>query len=157
MMMVRPQEPDDKKNGSQTHATGIGPKDPANHPRLLISNPLVEAVKAGADPQSVIPDDAIIVRGGKAYQPRPGNIVSAQMGTDAKSAASGLPHGSVRITTAGEIRAAGGTVKLAPEPAWRGGPLNTWHVNVTEGLQPAFPQEEGANPVPTEERLRRPK
>lgn len=110
------------------------PGDPlANHPRLVNKNPLVDELAKGADPKTVIPDDTVIVRGGRNYQPQPGEKISAQMGSSVGEAASGLPHGTVRVATAGAIRAAGGTVELIPEDAWKGGPPNTWHVNVTEG------------------------
>jgi hypothetical protein len=75
------------------------------------------------------------------------------MGATATEASSGLPHGTVRVTTAGEIRAAGGTVELAPEAVYPGGPVNTWHVNVTEGTNPVFPAQGQANPIPKEGRL----
>ena len=54
-------------------------------------------------------------------------------------AAAGLPHGTIQLTTAGEIRAAGGTVELVPEAAYPGGPLNTWHVSITAVVNPASP------------------
>ena len=104
----------------------------------------------------VIPDDAIIVRGGRQYAAKPGDVMSAQMGSSVSEAASGLPHGTVRTTTAGKIRAAGGTVALVPEPAWPGGPLNTWHVNVTEGAAPVFPADGIPNPVAANDRLKPP-
>jgi hypothetical protein len=125
----------------------------ASHPRIANTNPLVEQLATGADPKTVVPDHTVIVRGGQNYVPQPGDIISAQMGADISDAASGLPHGTIRTATAGAIRAAGGTVELAPEPVHRGGPVNTWHVNVTEGPQPAFPGDGIANPVPKPRRL----
>ena len=125
----------------------------ASHPRITHVNPLVEQLAAGADPKTVVPDHTVIVRGGQNYEPQPGDIISAQMGADVPDAASGLPHGTIRVATAGAIRAAGGTVELDPEPVHRGGPVNTWHVNVTEGPQPAFPIAGIANPVPKSGRL----
>jgi hypothetical protein len=130
------------------------PSNPlANHPRLVNKNPLADALAKGADPRTVIPDAAVIVRGGQNYQPHPGAVISAQMGANTEDAASGLPHGTIRIATAGEIRAAGGAVELDPEPAWKGGPVNTWHVKVTEGSQPAFPGQHIRNPVGKGDRL----
>ena len=128
----------------------------ASHPRIANINPLIEQLAAGADPKTVIADDTPIVRGGRNYQPKPGDVTSAQMGWDLADAAAGLPHGTIRVTTAGDIRAVGGTVELAPEPAWEGGPDNTWHVNVTEGSHPAFPAESVPNPVKSADRLKRP-
>jgi hypothetical protein len=127
--------------------------DISQHPRIANPNPLVQQLAAGANPETVVPDSAIIVRGGQAYTHQPGNIISAQMGSNAAEAAAGLPHGTVRITTAGEIRAAGGKVELAPEAIYPGGPANTWHVNVTEGATPAFPVTGTPNPVPKAQRL----
>jgi hypothetical protein len=75
------------------------------------------------------------------------------MGSSAAEGAAGLPHGTVRVTTAGEIRAAGGAVELVPEPVYPGGPLNTWHVNITEGANPAFPAQGTPSPVPKAQRL----
>ena len=127
-----------------------------NHPRLANKNPLVRDLERGADPKTVVPDDAVIVRGGANYKHEPGNIISAQMGDSVKNAASGFNYGTIRPTTAGEIRAAGGTVELIPEPAWEGGPVNTWHVNVIEGPKPSFPEKSMTTPVPKSERLARP-
>jgi hypothetical protein len=143
---------------ANTPQEGLAPSNPlANHPRIANTNPLVDELEAGANPKTVVPDDAVIVRGGKEYQPEPGNIISSQMDlTSVSDAASGLPHGTIRVTTAGEIRATGGTVELIPEPAWEGGPINTWHVNVTEGSEPAFPSETVANPAAAKARLKPP-
>jgi hypothetical protein len=79
------------------------------------------------------------------------------MGSSIEDAASGLPHGTVRATIAGDIRSAGGTIELMPERAWEGGPDNTWHVNVTEGPRPVFPGEAMPTPVPSQRRLKLPK
>jgi hypothetical protein len=127
--------------------------DISQHPRIANPNPLVKLLEAGADPKTVVPDDVIIVRVGQTYAHQPGNIISAQMGPSAAEAAAGLPHGTVRVTTAGEIRAAGGTVELVPEAVYPGGPLNTWHVNITEGVNPAFPAQGSPSPVPKAQRL----
>ncbi len=127
--------------------------DISQHPRIVNPNPLVEQLEAGGNPSTVVPDSAIIVRGGRAYAPQPGNVISARMGSSATEAAAGLPHGTVRVTTAGEIRAAGGMVELVPEAAYPGGPLNTWHVNITEGANPAFPAQGIPSPVPKAQRL----
>jgi hypothetical protein len=132
---------------------GPGKMDISQHPRIANPNPLAKLLEAGADAKTVVPDSAIIVRGGQAYTHQPGSILSAQMGSSATEAAAGLPHGTVRITTAGAIRAAGGTVELAPEAVYPGGPLNTWHVNITEGVSPAFPAHGSPNPVPKAQRL----
>jgi len=127
--------------------------DISQHPRIANPNPLVKLLEAGANRKTVVPDSAIIVRGGQAYTHQSGNVISAQMGSSAAEAASGLPHGTVRITTAGEIRAAGGTVELVPEPVYLGGPVNTWHVSITEGASPAFPRQVTPSPVTKANRL----
>jgi hypothetical protein len=135
-----------------------GLSDPlSSHPRIANTNPLVDQIRAGADAKAVVPDGAIIVRGGRNYQHQDGNVISAQMGANLEDTASGLPHGTVRATTAGHIRSSGGAVELMPEPAWEGGPDNTWHVNVTEGPVPVFPEEGTPNPVPSQARLKLPK
>jgi len=64
--------------------------DISQHPRIANPNPLVKLLEAGADPKTVVPDSAIIVRGGKAYTHQRGNIISAQMGSNAASAAVGF-------------------------------------------------------------------
>jgi len=62
-------------------------------------------------------------------------------------AAAGVPHGQIRASTAGEIRAGGGTVDVAPELT-RSGVLNEQHVNVClgPGSCPFGPLQ--PNPVP---------
>jgi hypothetical protein len=127
--------------------------DVSKHPRIANPNPLVKLLNTGADPKTIVPDDTIIVRGGQAYCHQAGISISAQMGLTYEEAASGLPHGTIRITTAGNIRAAGGSVELMPEAVYPGGPLNTWHVNITEGAMPAFPPQIIPNPVPKAQRL----
>jgi hypothetical protein len=127
--------------------------DISRHPRIANPNPLVKQLEAGANPKTVVPDSAIIVRGGQAYNHQPGNVISAQMGSSAAEAAAGLPHGTVRVTTAGAIRAAGGTVELVPEAVYPGGPFNTWHVDITEGANQAFPTQGTPSPVPKAQRL----
>jgi hypothetical protein len=98
-------------------ANQVGASDHlAKHPRIANKNPLVDSVAGGADAKRVIPGDAVIVRGGRTYQPRTGEVISGQLGSNATEAASGIPHGTIRVTSAGEIRAQGGTVEPAPEP-----------------------------------------
>jgi hypothetical protein len=127
--------------------------DISQHPRIANPNPLIKQLDAGANSKTVVPDDAIIVRGGQAYTAQAGKVISAQMGASAAEAAAGLPLGTVRVTTAGEIRAAGGAVELVPEAVYPGGPLNTWHVNITEGPKPAFPAQGVTSPVQKAQRL----
>jgi len=62
-----------------------------------------------------------------------------------------VPHGQVRVTTGGAIRASAGTVEWVPERA-RGGAINRQHVNIVEGGLTSFsgPQR---NPVPRRQRI----
>ncbi|GJF32690.1 hypothetical protein KNE206_53900 [Kitasatospora sp. NE20-6] len=117
-------------------------------------------VLAGATPVLVhndngwqVPDDYIVIRGGQSPMPGADVEFSGSMGTTLAEAGAGVPHGSLRATTAGAIRAAGGTVKYAPEPiAGEGSPLNYNHVNVTLGSGDPFGAIE-SNPVPKAGRL----
>ncbi|MGW4215209.1 polymorphic toxin-type HINT domain-containing protein [Lentzea sp. NPDC004789] len=98
-----------------------------------------------------VPDDYVIVRGGQSPMPGAGEVFSGSMGTSVGEAGAGVPHGSIRVTTAGAIRAAGGTVTYAPEPT-AGGAMNYNHVNVSLGERNPFGEVE-ANPVPKAGRL----
>jgi len=97
-----------------------------------------------------IPDSATVVRGGTGEIPEAGQTFSGAAGDTLQDAAQGVPHGTIRATTAGEIRAAGGKVEHAPEMT-RSGKINDKHVNVTTGEQHTFgpPQP---NPIPRRER-----
>ncbi|WP_049649744.1 polymorphic toxin-type HINT domain-containing protein, partial [Kitasatospora sp. MY 5-36] len=100
-----------------------------------------------------VPDDFVIIRGGQSPMPDSGVEFSGSMGSSVNEAGAGVPHGSLRATTAGAIRAAGGTVVYAPEPiAGAGSPLNYNHVNVTLGSSDPFGAIE-SNPVPKAGRL----
>jgi RHS repeat-associated protein len=92
-----------------------------------------------------VPDDYIVVRGGQSPMPGPGDVFSGSIGPTVGDAGAAVPHGSIRVTTAGEIRAAGGTVDYAPEVG-PGGEVNYNHVNVTLGNSDPFSELE-ANPV----------
>ena len=92
-----------------------------------------------------VPDSYSVVRGGKSELPPPGEIISGTQGTGVSQpasiseAASYVPHGQIRVTTAGQIRQSGGTVQVAPEIAVTGRPeLNYAHVNITEGPVSTF-------------------
>lgn len=101
---------------------------------------------------SLIPDDFVVVRGGETALPVPGTTFSGAAGRTLDDAAAGVPHGKVRATTAGKIRAGGGSVVGKPELT-RSGVLNEKHVNICVGggscpfgpLQP--------NPVPKSGRI----
>jgi hypothetical protein len=103
-------------------------------------------VRQGADPTTVVPDDYVIVRGGTKPIPPLGIPFSANVGPTLDAAAAAVPYGQIRVTTAGEVRRAGGIVEWAPERS-RHRTLNEQHVHVTEtvlsSLSPLRP-----NPVP---------
>ena len=100
-------------------------------------------------------DTDVVVRGGQAPLPEPGTIFSGSYGETLEAAASGAVHGTIRATTAGAIRKAGGTVEHAPEASYPGGPLNERHVHVTEGAGPSVFSGFFPNPVPKQERVAR--
>ncbi|MEV6964220.1 polymorphic toxin-type HINT domain-containing protein [Hamadaea sp. NPDC051192] len=93
-----------------------------------------------------VPDDFIILRGGTGDWPPPGTIISGVMGESVEDAAMALAWGKMRVTTAGEIRAAGGTVTYAPELT-RAGLMNYKHVNVVLGATNPFSATIYDNPV----------
>jgi len=99
-----------------------------------------------------VPDDYVVVRGGAKPLPPPGTPFSAAAGRDLDDAARGIPHGQLRSTTPGKIRALGGTVEARPEMT-KSGVMNDRHVEVIEGIAGAFGDIE-PNPVPKEERIR---
>jgi hypothetical protein len=104
------------------------------------------ALRQGASPQTVVPDSYVVVRGGTKPTPPPGTPFSGAAASTMEEAASTLPYGQVRSTTAGTIRSQGGVVELAPEEMYRGGPINRKHVNVTEGGPTVFPNTTVKNP-----------
>jgi RHS repeat-associated protein len=100
-----------------------------------------------------VPDGHVVVRGGIVDLPEPGTEFSGSHGPTTEDAAAGVPHGTVRSTTAGNIRAGGGNVEVAPEPAYEGGPTNYRHVNVKEGPKGGGFSEPYQNPVPKNDRI----
>jgi hypothetical protein len=110
-----------------------------------------EAVKNGADPKAIVPDDYVIVRGGMKPLPPLGVPFSANVGPTLETAAAAVPYGQIRVTTAGEIRRAGGIVEWLPEHS-RHGTLNEQHVHVTEGASSSFAPLR-PNPVPKKLRI----
>jgi RHS repeat-associated protein len=110
------------------------------------------ALQQGANPATVVPDAYSVVRGGQAPMPAAGATFSGSMGATVPEAAAGVPHGTIRATTAGAVRQQGGSVVLAPE-ATRSGAINQSHVNVTEGSSPTVFGPPAPNPVPKSERV----
>ncbi|MBY0513590.1 MAG: hypothetical protein K2P78_06725 [Gemmataceae bacterium] len=112
---------------------------------------LEAAVAAGADLAAVVPDDYVVVRGGTSPLPGPGVVFSCSTGPTLEAAACAVPYGQMRATTAGAIRAAGGTVAWKAEFSHRR-TMNKQHVHVAEpgattfgGLRP--------NPAPKAGRI----
>jgi hypothetical protein len=112
----------------------------------------VFALEQGANPATAVPNIYSVVRGGQGAMPPSGTVFSGSMGSTVTEAAAGVPHGTIRATTAGAIRGQGGTVTLAPELT-RGGTLNPIHVNVMEGAQPTVFGPQIPNPVPRAGRI----
>jgi hypothetical protein len=110
-----------------------------------------EAVRNGADPKTVVPDKYVIVRGGAVPIAPSGTPFSAAAGPTLEAAAAAVPHGQLRVTTAGAIRAQGGLVEWAPEVSRHSTP-NQQHVNVTEEGSTTF-SELRPNPVPRAQRI----
>lgn len=123
---------------------------------LTVVAPERAGLGAGARATSVagrgIADDAVVVRGGTKPLPPAGEKFSGAAGRDLNEAASGVPHGTIRSTTAGEIRAGGGTVEHAPEMT-RGGLLNELHVNICLGEGSCPFGDPMPNPVPSADRV----
>lgn len=108
-------------------------------------------VAAGTDPQAVVPDDYVVVKGGTFPLPQPGEVFSGAVGPTSEAASAAVPHGQLRQTTAGAIRAAGGTVTWEPEQS-RHHTVNRQHVNIVEGPTPTF-SDLMPNPVPRRDRI----
>lgn len=112
---------------------------------------LRQAVASGADPATVVPDDFVVVRGGTKPLPPAATPFSAAVGPSVADAGCALPHGQLRVTTAGAVRAAGGEVVWVPEYSPRG-TMNLQHVHVTEGPASTF-SELTVNPVGRKDRI----
>ena len=98
---------------------------------------LERAVAAGADPATVVPDEYVVVAGGTKPMPALGEVFSAAVGPDLDAAACAVPYNQIRVSIAGEIRNAGGSVVWKPEFSQKG-TLNRQHVNVAESRQSSF-------------------
>src|SRR6266851_7018173 len=112
---------------------------------------LAETVKNGADPRTVIPNEFVIVRGGISEMPVPGEMFSGDAGPTLEAAAAAVPHGTIRVSTAGEVRTNGGIVEWEPDLS-RYDTLNQQHVNIIESGTSTFSGPR-LNPVPREERI----
>lgn len=98
-------------------------------------------------------DTDVVVRGGQSPMPEPGTQFSGSYGRTLEEAASGVVHGTIRATTAGVSRAAGGTVAHAPESSYAGGPINQRHVHITQGPETTVFSDLVPNPVPKQDRV----
>jgi len=108
----------------------------------------------GVMPESFgAPDANVVVRGGQSEMPAAGTKFSGSQGATVEDAAQGVPHGTIRESTAGEIRKAGGSVRSKPELT-RNGTMNKKHVNVKEGTnKPSTFSQPKPNPVPKKDRI----
>jgi hypothetical protein len=108
-------------------------------------------VQNGADPKTVVPNNFVVVRGGAAPPDSNDLPFSGAAGPSLEAAASAVPHGQIRVATAGAIRDLGGKVEWAPEVS-RHGTVNQQHVNITVRDLSCF-SELQANPVPRKQRI----
>lgn len=108
------------------------------------------ALPTGGEPFP--PNSSIVVRGGQGELPPAGTTFSGAYGATLEEAASGVPHGTIRSTTAGAIRSNGGSVIHAPELT-KSGLMNELHVNITEGGPTTF-SDLFPNPVPKANRVK---
>ena len=108
----------------------------ANEPPLPPPAPEVEVGNWHAPGD--VPNDYVVVRGGTKTLPEPGTTISGAQGVDLNEAASYVPYGQIRETTAGAIRRASGTVEVAPEPLRGRLEKNYAHVNIKEGPASTF-------------------
>jgi len=96
-----------------------------------------DAVAQGTEPAVVVPNDFTVVHGGMAALPPSGIIFSCAAGPTLDAAACAVPHGQIRVSTVGAIRALGGTVIWVPQRS-RLGTINDQHVNVVESGTTTF-------------------
>ena len=100
-----------------------------------------------------VADSTTIVRGGQSDVPVAGETFSGSQGATLDQAAAGVPHGTIRSTTAGQIRAGGGTVEHAPEFNSKVGRTNNQHVDVCVGPGSCPFGSAQQNPVPKSRRF----
>jgi hypothetical protein len=115
-------------------------------------------VASTTPPRSVIAthsiaDDTVIARGGTKDLPSAGELFSGAQGRTLEEFAGGLKHGQMRSTTAGEIRAGGGTVEPNPEFDPGVGQTNHQHVDVCLGERGCSWSDLSPNPVPKSTRF----
>ncbi len=106
---------------------------------------------AGIDPKLVVPDEYSIVKGGTFPIPAVGIVFSGAAGPTLEIAASAVPHGQLRFTTAKAIRDLGGIVLWIVEVS-RNHTVNRHHVNIMEAGTNSF-SELIVNPVSSKNRI----
>jgi len=122
--------------------------------KLLFALGAAGSIRAGGATGGAasLADDAVVVRGGQGAVPAAGQTFSGAAGRTLEEAASGVPHGTIRATTAGEIRQAGGAVRPKPELT-RTGAMNDKHVDICLGPGQCPFGEAMPNPVPKSQRI----
>ena len=118
----------------------------------LVSRNTEQQPKGDLHAPGDVSDASVVVRGGTGEMPAPGTTFSGSQGRTVEDAGAGVPHGTIRTSTAGDIRSGGGRVDVAPEPT-RSGQVNGQHVNVTEGGTKSTFSPLQPNPVPKPERI----
>lgn len=118
--------------GAEVSPAYVEPVPMKGAPAIVEDIPIRSPASAAeGTPLRTLPDDAIVMRGGTGPIPGPGVKFSGTGGT-AWEAAEGVPHGQLRVTTAGAIRAGGGTVEYSKGDY--GGIIdNPAHVDITLG------------------------
>ena len=80
--------------------------------------------------RDALPDNFTVVKGGASGQIPLGEDFSASAGEDLAEASTGVPHNQIRVTTAGDIREAGGIAEYLPEENRSGTYVNNLHANI---------------------------
>lgn len=106
----------------------------------------------GPNRSGPVPGDFTVVRGGAAPPPVNGTTFSGAAGTTLYEAASGVPYGTIQVSTASEIRSVGGSVEWSPEPNRSNTYTNYLHVNIILRCVNPF-SDPRSNPVPRAERI----
>ena len=112
---------------------------------------LRQAALSGADKRFVVPDEYVVVKGGTTPLPEDGGVFSGVVGPTLEAAACAVPHGQLRVSTVGGIRAAGGAVVWKAEES-RYLTMNYQHVNIIEAGPTTFAPLL-SNPVPLAGRI----
>ena len=136
---------------------GRSPGDPPFDEPFLVARAQPTGSECSLSPficeEPHVPDGATVVRGGTTPVPPAGEVFSGSAGSTLEDAAQGVPHGTIRSTTAGQIRKAGGTVRSAPELT-RAGNMNAKHVNIYLGRGTCLFGRPQQNPVPKAGRIK---